>query len=162
MLEAYREALALRQAAADVGALFIVNDRCDLAAAVEADGVHLGQDDLPIAHARAILGRGKLIGISTHSLEQVRAASEAEASYIGFGPVFATGTKPDHEPVVGLDGLMRAVKLATVPLFAIGGITVHRIDDVRRTGAAGVAVISAIAQAEDVAHAAASFVAGFP
>lgn len=145
----YREALRLRQIAADAGALFIVNDRCDLALAVEADGVHLGQDDLPLADARSLMGPEKIVGLSTHCEADIRAAGEAD--YLGFGPVFSTASKQDHEPVVGLEGLRRARSLAKLPLFAIGGITLDNVAAVVEAGAEGVSVISVLAQASDVA-----------
>lgn len=150
-LAAYRQAMALRQAAADARVLFLVNDRCDLALAVEADGVHLGQDDLPLAMARAIMGPDRLIGISTHRDSEVVAATQGGADYVGFGPIFPTRTKPDHEPVVGTDGLRQARRLTTLPIFAIGGITLSNVDAVKAAGADGVAVISVLAQAADLA-----------
>ncbi|MFM8550854.1 MAG: thiamine phosphate synthase [Nitrospiraceae bacterium] len=149
---AYRQALRLRQAAADVHALFIVNDRCDLALAVEADGVHLGQDDLPLPQARSLMGPDKLIGVSTHSEADVRSATAEGADYLGFGPIFSTSTKPDHEPVVGLAGLRQVRALTRLPICAIGGVTVENISNIVMTGADGVAVISALAQASDVAE----------
>jgi len=154
---AYRHALALRQAAADVGATFLVNDRCDLALAVEADGVHLGQEDLPLDYARTILGPDKIIGISTHTPSQVQEASRGGADYVGFGPIFATDTKLDHEPVVGLDGLRAIRSLTQLPVFAIGGITAGKVAGLLEAGADGVAVISAIAGAADVAEAVRAF-----
>jgi thiamine-phosphate pyrophosphorylase len=159
MLEAYREALLLRQRAADSGALFIVNDRCDLAIAVEADGVHLGQDDLPFADARAIMGP-RLIGISTHRPDQVREATTGQADYVAYGPIFRTASKPDHEPVVGIEGLRQARRLTALPLFAIGGITLENASDVREAGADGIAVISAVLQAADVSTAIKAFLQG--
>ena len=108
MRDAYAKALALRQAATDAGALLIVNDRCDLAMAVNADGVHLGQDDLPIVYARQLLGPEKIIGLSTHNATQVREAVTAQPDYVGFGPIFSTSTKADHDPVVGLEEIGRA------------------------------------------------------
>lgn len=158
MLAAYREAAALRRATQDVGATFLVNDRCDLALAVEADGVHLGQQDLPIEMARAILGAGKLIGVSTHTDAQVRAAAQAGADYLGFGPVFTPLSKRNHEPIVGIEGLRRIRGLTTLPVFAIGGITPDRVPALAEVGADGVAVISAIAQAADVTAAVRAFV----
>ena len=150
-LIAYRQALHLRQVAADEQALFIVNDRCDLALAVEADGVHLGQNDLPLPLARSLMGPDKLIGISTHREADVQAAIAGGADYLGFGPLFPTASKPDHEPVVGLEGLRRVRTLTRLPIFAIGGIAVDNLAAVVEAGADGVAVISAIAQASDVA-----------
>ena len=160
-LEAYRQAMPLRQAARDCGALFLVNDRCDLALAFEADGVHLGQQDLPLVMARAVMGKGKLIGISTHTDAQVSAAARDGADYLGFGPIFPPRSKRDHEPVVGIDGLRRIRRLTSLPVFAIGGITVESAGELARAGADGIAVIAAIAQAADVTGTARSFVASF-
>lgn len=156
---AYRRALPLRQAAADAGALLIVNDRCDLALAIEADGVHLGQEDLPLAYARTIMGPDKIIGVSTHNPAQIQEADRGGADYAGFGPIFTTDTKPDHEPVVGLDGLRAIRPLVQLPVFAIGGITVEKVAGLVEAGADGVAVISAIAGAADVAETVRAFLA---
>ncbi|HEY6973248.1 MAG TPA: thiamine phosphate synthase [Nitrospiraceae bacterium] len=150
MKEAYAEALPLRNAAADLGVLFIVNDRCDLALAVEADGVHLGQDDLPYAEARMLLGPGKIIGLSTHNAEQVRQADKLKPDYIGFGPIFTPGSKEDHDPVVGLEGLRQVRPLTKLPIFAIGGIHAEQACAVMQAGADGIAVISAVLEASDV------------
>ena len=111
-------------------ALFVVNDRPDLAVECDADGVHVGQDDTPVAEARAIVGEERLVGLSTHAPEQIEAASGVD--YIGVGPVFATPTKPDGEPV-GLDLVRFAAAHATVPWFAIGGID----ETTRRRGRRG-------------------------
>lgn len=156
-LTAYRQASHLRQVAADVQALFIVNDRCDLALAIEADGVHLGQDDLPLPLARSLMGPDKLIGISTHREADVQSAIAGGADYLGFGPIFSTASKRDHEPVVGLEGLRRIRTLTRLPIFAIGGITADNVAVVVAAGADGVAVISALAQASDVAAAVRAF-----
>jgi thiamine-phosphate pyrophosphorylase len=161
MLAAYRQAVLLRQAAKDAGARFLVNDRCDLALAVDADGVHLGQEDLPIRMARAIMGTGKLIGISTHTDAHVTAAAQAGADYLGFGPVFPPGSKRDHDPVVGIDGLRRIRRLTSLPVFAIGGITLDHVRPITDAGANGVAVISAIVHASDVAVMTRAFVSQF-
>ena len=120
---------------------FIVNDRPDIALLVGAGGVHVGQDDLPVAEARTICGPEQWVGISTHSLEQVRAAQETSADYVAFGPVFATVTKERPDPVVGLEMLRRARRLTTKPLVAIGGITVERAREVYTAGADSLAVI---------------------
>jgi len=160
-LTAYQQAVLLRQAARDCGALFLVNDRCDLALAVDADGVHLGQQDLPLTMARAVMGAGKLIGISTHNEAQVSAATKGGANYLGFGPIFPPNSKRDHEPVVGIDGLRRIRPLTTLPVFAIGGITVESSGRLTDAGADGIAVIGAIAQAADVTATVRSFVASF-
>lgn len=160
--EAYRRALGLRRAAAEAGALFFVNDRCDLALAVDADGVHLGQDDMPLALARTILGPEKIVGLSTHCEADVIQAMAGGADYIGFGPIFQTGSKRDHEPVVGIDGLKRIRRLTQLPVFAIGGITADRIAPVLAAGADGVAVISAIIGAPDVGSAVRSCISRLP
>jgi len=140
----YGEAVAIRQLCRRHRRLFIVNDRLDVALAAEADGVHLGQEDLPARLARPLLHPGMLLGISTHSVEEAREAEAAGADYIGFGPVFPTGTKTGTRPTVGLDGI-RVVKTAVeLPVLAIGGITLERVSEVIHAGADGVAVISAI------------------
>ena len=150
MKEAYLHASALRQVATEVGALLIVNDRCDLAMAVNADGVHLGQEDLPIAYARQLMGTRKIIGLSTHTVTQVHDAITAQPDYIGFGPIYRTATKMDHDPVVGLEGLRAVRGLTTLPLFAIGGLTADTSREAMAAGADGVAVISAILNAPDL------------
>ncbi len=157
MKEAYRQALALRQVATEVDATFIINDRCDLALAVNADGVHLGQEDLSIADARRLLGSDRIIGLSTHNPEQVREAAALQPDYIGFGPIFGTTTKADHDPVVGLEGLRAVRALTALPVFAIGGITSQHVGKVMTAGADGVAVISAILMATDLVAAIRNF-----
>ncbi|WHZ29457.1 MAG: Thiamin-phosphate pyrophosphorylase [Nitrospira sp.] len=158
MKASYAEALPLRKAAHELGALFIVNDRCDLALAVDADGVHLGQGDLPLDLARTVMGPDKLIGISTHSRAQVVAATAGRPDYLGFGPIFTPGSKLDYDPIVGLQGLRAIRPLTALPIFAIGGITVDRTKEVIRAGADGVAVISAILKAPDISQAVTDFV----
>ncbi|TKS64788.1 MAG: thiamine phosphate synthase [Nitrospira sp.] len=159
MKEAYAEAVVLRQAAAKAGVLFIVNDRCDLALAVDADGVHLGQGDLPLDLARKVMGPDKLIGISTHNSDQVREATAGKPDYLGFGPIFKPGSKQDHDPVVGLEGLRAMRRLTSLPIFAIGGIQIDQAREVMRAGANGVAVISAILKAPDISRAVNAFLA---
>jgi len=159
MKDAYVEALALRQAAAKAGVLFIVNDRCDLALAVDADGVHLGQGDLPLDLARQVMGPDRLIGISTHNPDQVRKATAGKPDYLGFGPIFKPGSKQDHDPVVGLEGLRAMRRLTSLPVFAIGGIQIDQAAEVIRAGANGVAVISAILKSPDISDAVKSFLA---
>ena len=149
MREAYSRARTLRNIARRGRILFIVNDRCDLAVAVEADGVHLGQYDLSVASARKVVGEGMLIGLSTHTPDQVQAAVDQGVDYLGFGPVFSTRTKTHHDPVVGIEGLLRVRKLTPLPIFAIGGITPSAIPLLRKAGADGVAVASGILDAED-------------
>ncbi len=139
------------------GARFIVNDRADIALAVGADGVHVGQDDLPVDLARAVVGAGKWVGFSTHNLEQVSGAGETSPDYIAFGPVFATASKENPDPVVGLEGLRRARQATRKPLVAIGGITLERVPEVLAAGADSVAVISEILRAPDIALRATEF-----
>jgi len=153
MKEAYAEALLLRNVARDANVTFIVNDRCDLALAVDADGVHLGQEDLPLDLARKVMGPDRLIGISTHNPDQVREATAGKPDYLGFGPIFKPGSKQDHDPVVGLEGLRAMRTLTSLPVFAIGGIQVDQVREVMRAGANGVAIISAILKAQDISHA---------
>lgn len=149
MKQAYEAAHGLRDVAAERGMTFIVNDRCDLALAVEADGVHLGQADLPVVLARKIVGPRMVIGVSTHNSEQVRMASREGADYLGFGPIFSTRTKTNHDPVVGKEGLAGVRGLTTLPIFAIGGIQPDSVQALRAAGANGVAVASAILDAVD-------------
>lgn len=159
MKDAYVEALALRQAAAKAGVLFIINDRCDLALAVDADGVHLGQGDLPLDLAKKVMGPDKLIGISTHNPDQVREATAGKPDYLGFGPIFKPGSKQGHDPVVGLEGLRAMRSLTSLPVFAIGGIQIDQAGEVMRAGANGVAIISAILKAPDISLAVKAFLA---
>ena len=130
------------------GVTFIVNDRVDLAVAVEADGVHLGQDDLPPRVARPLLRPGMLLGVSTHSAEQARAAQAARADYVAVGSIFPTATKAGFE--LAGPGLLRELRPEMrVPLIAIGGITAANVGEAIRAGADGVAVISAVCGAPD-------------
>ncbi len=154
----YETSLRLAPLAKRSDVLFFVNDHADIAAAVDADGVHLGQDDLPIENARALLGKKKLIGISTHSREQAMAAESAGADYIGFGPVFATATK-DAGRVQGCAGITRIKQAVSIPVIAIGGITHENVRDVISAGADGVAVITAILSAPDIGRAAGAMIA---
>ncbi len=134
------------------GVTLIVNDRCDLALSCGAMGVHLGQDDLPPAAARAILGRQGIIGFSTHSLSQVRKSSMLPVQYIGFGPVYGTRTKAGTSPVVGLRRLANACRASSMPVVAIGGIGINQVRQVLDAGAASAAVISALMKAKDIAR----------
>ena len=134
------------------GVTFVVNDRVDLAMAVEADGVHLGQDDLPARAARPLLRPGMLLGRSTHSIEQARAAVTEGADYVAVGSMFPTATKPDFE-LVGPDLVRKLRAEIRVPLIGIGGITPANVAEVICAGADGVAVISAVCGADDPAEA---------
>jgi thiamine-phosphate pyrophosphorylase len=130
-------------------ALLLINDRPDVARLAEADGVHLGQDDLPVDAARAVLGATSLIGVSTHSDEEIDNAGGAD--YIGFGPIFATRSKPGAPlpPPHGVEGLTRALKRSRVPVVAIGGITVASAKAVVGTGVRAIAAIAELCNAPD-------------
>lgn len=150
----YETAMRLARLLHESGGIFIVNDHADIALAVDADGVHLGQEDLPIEHARKLIGRDRIIGISTHSLEQAVEAEALGADYIGFGPIFHTSTK-DAGPVQGIEMLSEIKRSVSVPVVAIGGIGPGNVHGVIRAGADCVAVISAILSADDQKEAAA-------
>jgi len=141
-----------RAACSRHGALFVLNDRPDLAAAADADGVHVGQDDLPVATARRTVGARRLVGLSTHSPAQVDAAGPG-VDYIGVGPVYATPTKPGR-PAVGLELVRYAVAHAPVPFFAIGAISESNVADVAEAGATRIAVVRALTEAADAGRAA--------
>jgi thiamine-phosphate pyrophosphorylase len=151
------QARAIQALCRSLGAVFIVNDRLDLALAAGADGAHVGQEDLPAEAARSLLPPGRILGVSTHSREQAEAARECGADYIGFGPMFPTGTKDTGYAARGLDAL-RAIRVAVrLPILAIGGITLENVAEVIAAGATAPAVISAIVAAPDIAAAAAEF-----
>lgn len=133
----------------EMGALFIVNDRVDVALAAGADGVHLGQGDVPADVARAMMGPEKIIGVSASTVEEAEAAIAAGADYLGLGPVFATPSKPDAAPPCGLETVRRVAELSPVPVLAIGGITPENAGSVMESGAGGVAVISAVWERPD-------------
>jgi thiamine-phosphate pyrophosphorylase len=135
-------------------ALFVLNDRPDLALEVNADGVHVGQDDVPVDQARILVGPERLVGLSTHSPAQIDGAARASVDYIGVGPVHATPTKPGR-PAVGLDLVRYAARHARVPFFAIGGICAENADAVRAAGAERIAVVRAVTEADDPEKAAA-------
>lgn len=148
-------ALALEAVAAAhaEGGLVLVNDRPDVARLAGADGVHLGQDDLPPRDARAVLGSAALVGLSTHDPAQVEAAAAEPVDYVAVGPVFETRTKADTHPVVGLAGVRAARARTRLPLVAIGGITAANAGEVIAAGADGVAVVSAVLAGDDVSAA---------
>ena len=131
------------------GVRFIVNDRPDVAFLADAGGVHVGQEDLPVEDARAVCGRDRWVGVSTHTLEQVAAADRTSADYIAFGPIFPTSTKQNPDAVVGTELLRRARKMTAKPLVAIGGITLDRAAEVYRAGADSLAVIRDLTCAEN-------------
>lgn len=148
MLEECHQIRALTR---DTGVLFIVNDHPDIALLVEADGVHVGQDDLPVQAVRQLVGPDMLIGLSTHSPDQARQAQADGADYIGVGPIFATQTKDDVCAPVGVDYLEWAVANVTVPFVAIGGIKQHNLPEVVRRGAGTVCLVTEIVGAQDIA-----------
>jgi thiamine-phosphate pyrophosphorylase len=141
------------------GALLIVNDRPDLAVAADADGVHVGQDDMPVEQARSLVGAERLLGLSTHTRAQVDAAGCAGVDYIGVGPVHATPTKPGR-PAVGLELVGYAARRSVVPFFAIGGIDTTNVAPVAAAGARRIAVVRALTEAEDPELAARALRAG--
>ena len=146
----------LRSVCDEHGALFIVNDRPDLAVECAADGVHVGQDDMPLDKARAIVGDERIVGVSTHSREQVDAAITSGADYFAVGPVYSTPTKPGR-PAVGLELVRYAAELGTAkPWFAIGGIDDGNVSAVAEAGAARIVVVRAIRNANDPRAAAAA------
>ncbi|HWY89724.1 MAG TPA: thiamine phosphate synthase [Solirubrobacteraceae bacterium] len=136
-----------------LGALFVLNDRPQVARAVGADGVHVGQDDMPVAKVRALVGPDMLIGLSTHAPGEIDAADPALVDYIGVGPVHATPTKPGR-PAVGMELVRYAATHATVPFFAVGGLEARNLGEVLDAGAARVCVLRAVADAENPEHAA--------
>jgi thiamine-phosphate pyrophosphorylase len=146
--EILRAASILRETFSTTPCRLILNDRADLAVLANFDGVHVGQGDLSPADARRVVGPDRIVGVSTHTPEQVRAADLTSADYVAIGPVFATGTKPDASPVVGLEGVRRARALTSKPLVAIGGITHDNARSVIDAGADSVAVISALLAAD--------------
>ena len=148
LLEAVRRALAAARVA---GAVLVVNDRPDVALLAAADGVHVGQDDLPPAECRRLLGPGAIVGLSTHTAAEVEAARDAPVDYVAVGPVFATATKGDAQPVVGPAFVSAARARLSAPVVAIGGITAANAAAAVAAGASGVAGISAFLSGSDVA-----------
>jgi thiamine-phosphate pyrophosphorylase len=131
------------------GVPLVINDHLEVAAAVGSEGVHVGQDDDAVAKARALVGPVCFVGKSTHSLAQAVAAQKEGADYIGFGPLYATGTKPDYVPI-GLQDIAEVHRLVALPIFCIGGVNAARLDDIIATGAQRVVVVSAFLLAADV------------
>ncbi|TXL71709.1 thiamine phosphate synthase [Vineibacter terrae] len=150
-----QEARAVRQVLEGTGVPLIINDRVDVAHAIGADGVHLGQRDLPVRDARRLLGREAIIGLSIEQAAQLAHADLAAVDYLGAGPVFATATKPDAAPPLGLDGLAAIRTACGLPVVAIGGLSLDNAAGVIAAGADGIAVVSAVMAAHDVTHAAA-------
>lgn len=147
--EMLRRARALKEILAPRGVPLIVNDRCDVALAARADGVHVGQGDLPCALVRELAGPGLVIGVSVSTVEEAVQAERDGADYLGVSPVFETPTKADTPPAAGLDGLRRIREAVRLPLVAIGGIRAGNAAAAIRAGADGIAVVSAIMAAPD-------------
>ena len=148
-LDFIEEALAIKKFLKTREVPLIINDRLDVALAVAADGVHLGQSDMPLEMARKIAGRSMLIGISAESVQDAVEAEKGGADYLGVSPIYATPTKSDTAPPLGLEGLQEIRKRVKIPLAAIGGLNESNAAEVIRHGADGVAVVSAIVAADD-------------
>lgn len=151
------EARRVAAVCAELQTPLLIDDHLDVALAVDADGVHLGQEDFPVRAARQLLGHGALVGATATTVEQAVQACEAGADYIGFGPVFTTRSKANPASTKGLRGLTAVCRAVTVPVIAIAGITPPRVPHVLEAGAHGVAILSAIATAEQPERAAAQF-----
>jgi thiamine-phosphate pyrophosphorylase len=154
-------ARALKAALAPLGAPLAINDRLDVALAVDADGLHVGQDDMPVEAARRLMGPGKFVGLSITALDQALRPDAAAADYLGVGPIYAQSTKSDAAAPLGLDGLRRIRGLTGKPIVAIGGLTPDNSAPVLAAGADGLAVVSAIVAAADPEAAARRFKALF-
>lgn len=153
----HRLAAELRALTCRYGARLLINDRIDIGQAVEADGVHLGGQSLPVETARQLLGPDKLIGVSTHSLDQIDRAARGGADFVTFGPVYATPSKAAYGPPLGIGALTRACRHSAVPVFALGGVNPARRPEVLACGAAGIALISAIIASQEPSAAARCF-----
>ncbi|MGE5391722.1 MAG: thiamine phosphate synthase [Deltaproteobacteria bacterium] len=152
--EFYQMALALKQEMSGTGVPLIINDRLDIALASGADGLHIGQEDLPLQTAAAIMPAGSIIGLSVNSELEAREGARHGASYLGVGPVFQTTTKEDARSPIGLEGLRNIKEKNNIPLVAIGGINEDNVTTVKNAGAEGVAVVSALMGAPDIETAA--------
>lgn len=142
----YENALTIRKITKDFDAILSINDYCDIALAADADGVHIGQDDLPLKEAKKIMGN-KIIGISTHSILEASEAYHGEADYIGFGPIFHTKTKDAGHPK-GLNELKKVVESIKIPILAIGGINANNVSSVLEQGCYGIAISSGLTEGD--------------
>lgn len=147
-------AAKLKETLKPLGVPLLINDRIDVALAVDADGVHIGQSDMPYKTARALLGPDKIIGLSVENMEDIRVANELDVDYVGISPVYSTHTKTDTAAPFGLEGLREAVKLSIHPTVAIGGMNMKTAKDVMACGTDGIAVVSAIVSADSPCEAA--------
>ena len=145
----YECALELKKVLDSYRVPLIIDDDIDVALAVDADGVHVGQKDLPPDVTRRLMGKGKIVGLSVNNEEQMRLVDSDTVDYVGIGPVFSTKTKTDAEPAFGLEGLTRLAQLSPVPAVAIGGIKASHIEAISETNVQGIAVVSAICGQED-------------
>ncbi len=157
----HEAAVEVRDITAEAGALMFVNDRVHIAAAVGADGVNVGQSDLPVGAVRRVLGPDAIIGVSAVTMDEALRAEDDGADYVGFGPVFSTTTKLDAGPVSGLEMLGRVCSGVSIPVVAIGGICAANIAQVAEAGAAGAAVVSAVVCADNMSAAVADLIARF-
>jgi len=144
----YEEAVKLRAICKDIK--FLINDRVDIALAVDADGVHLGNDDLPFSVARKLLGKNRIIGVTAHNLKEAHRAEKLGADYLGVSPIFLTTTKPDAGKPAGLELIRQIKKNVSLPIVAIGGINLSNAKDVVNAGADSLCAISAVVSAADV------------
>ncbi|MDR2772249.1 MAG: thiamine phosphate synthase [Elusimicrobiota bacterium] len=149
-IEKYHQCEIIRKLTRDCGAFFVVNDDIDIAMAVESDGVHLGQDDLPISEARKIVGAKMVVGLSTHSPKQAKKAQDDGADYIGVGPIFRTFTKTDAVEPVGLEYLKYCVENITIPKVAIGGIKIANLPSVAKFNPDNICLVSEITASPDI------------
>jgi thiamine-phosphate pyrophosphorylase len=143
----FQLAMAMKKELDKTGVPLIINDRVDVAMAIDADGVHVGQTDLPCAVAREMIGPEKILGVSINTFEQVDEAHKLNIDYLSLSPVFPTPTKPDTTPAFGIEGLKKARQMTSRPLMTIGGINKTNLKDIVDTGMDGVAVVSAICSA---------------
>jgi thiamine-phosphate pyrophosphorylase len=157
----YQLALRMKELAATYQVPLIINDRLDIALAADAGGLHVGQDDLPITVARRILGPGKILGYSVSTVAEAVYGEQNGADYLGAGPVYATGSKADAGSPIGIDGLRRIRQSVAIPVVGIGGIGEANILDVKRAGADGASVISAIMGRQDLKRAASTLIAAW-
>jgi|SRR3989338_5514016 len=153
-----REALEIRKLCKENNVLFLINDRIDVVLAVDADGVHLGEEDIPYQYARKLLGKNKIIGLSAHSVEDALKNEKAGADYTSIGPVYFTATKKKASSPIGLVPVRRLKNRLRIPFVAIGGINRSNIEDVLKAGAKNIAIISAIAAKDNVKKAAEYFI----
>lgn len=152
--EYYQLALHLQAALRERRVPLIINDRLDIAMAVDADGVHIGQEDLPLYEVVSLLGKDKIVGLSVSNLEEARAGQKQGASYLGLGPVYATATKTDALSPTGLKLLGEVKRSLNIPVVAIGGVDMCNLAEVRESGADGAAVVSCLMDAPDIEKAA--------